>query len=142
MARAPIDQIDAAQVPAGVAQMDLIESPIPGRDLEALALETHRAVGTALLALDLDAERRAQLVAPRTLAPDVGAGEVALHRRLRKLTVDGAMIFLGHPGLGREVQLLERETGLPFEHGQQPSLDAAPDIFLLTVHKGSQLHPS
>jgi hypothetical protein len=54
---ARIDQIDAAEVPAGIAQMDLLETAIPGGDLEALAVQTHRAVGTALLALDLDAER-------------------------------------------------------------------------------------
>ncbi len=54
---ARIDQIDAAEVPAGIAQMQMLEAPIPGRDLEALALQTHRAVGAALLALDLDAER-------------------------------------------------------------------------------------
>jgi hypothetical protein len=45
--RAGIDQIDAAEVPAGVTQMDLIEAPIPGRDLEALAIETHCAVATS-----------------------------------------------------------------------------------------------
>jgi hypothetical protein len=79
---ARVDQIDAAEVPAGIAQMDVLETAIPGRDLEALAIETHRAVGTALLALDLDAERIAQLIAARALAGDVGAGEEALHRRL------------------------------------------------------------
>ncbi len=53
---ARVDQIDAAEVPAGIAQMDVLETTIPGRDLEALTVETHRAVGAALLALDLDAE--------------------------------------------------------------------------------------
>jgi hypothetical protein len=65
-------EIDAAEVPAGIAQMDFIETPIAGRDLQALAIKTHRAVGAALLALDLDAEGRAQLIAPGALAPDVG----------------------------------------------------------------------
>jgi len=37
--------------------MEVLEAPIAGRDLEALTLQTHRAVGAALLAFDLDAER-------------------------------------------------------------------------------------
>src|ERR1700682_2803839 len=114
--------------------MDVIETPISGRDLEALAIETYRTVGTALLALDLDAEGGAQRIAPRTFASDVRAGQIPLHRRRTELTMHGAVIFLGHPRLGRDVQLLERESGLPFEHGQKASLHATPDIFLLTVH--------
>lgn len=51
-----IDQIDAAEAPAHIAQMDVIQMSIPGGDIEAPAIETHGAVGTALLALDLDAE--------------------------------------------------------------------------------------
>src|SRR5665213_526368 len=104
--------------------MDLIETPIPGRDLEALAIQTDRAVGAALLALDLDTERGAQLLAAGTLAPDVGACEVALHRRRAELAVHGAVVFLGHPGLGRDVELFEREVRFAFEHGEQPSFDA------------------
>ena len=90
--------------------MDIIDAPIAGRDLEALAIETHRAVGTTLLSLHLDAERRAQFIAPGALAPDVGPGEVALQGPLPQFTVLGAMVFLSDPGLGGEVQLLERET--------------------------------
>ena len=93
--------------------MDVLETPIPGRDLEALAVQTDRAVGAALLALDLDAERSAQRIAARALAPDVRAGEVALQRRGAELAVHGAVVFLGHPGLGGEVQLLEGELASP-----------------------------
>ena len=65
--------------------MDFIETPIAGRDLEALAIETHRAVGAALLALDLDAEGRAQLIAPGALAPDVGASSSVWRVQTRSL---------------------------------------------------------
>src|SRR5665213_791469 len=113
--------------------MDVIETAIAGWDLEALAVQTHRAVGTALLALGLDAKGGAQLIAPRALASNVGAGEIALHRCGAQLAVHGAVIFLGHPGLSRDVQLLEREVRFAFEHGEQAPLDAAPYIFLLTI---------
>src|SRR6267142_7131517 len=113
--------------------MDLIETAIPGRDLEALTVKTHRAVGAALLALDLDTERGAQLLAAGTLAPDVGTREVALHRCGAELTMHGAVIVLDHPRLGRHVQLLKREIGFPFEHRKEASLDATPDIFLLAI---------
>jgi len=46
------------------------------------------------------------------------------------------MIFPGSPGLGREVQLLERETHFPFEHGEQASFDSAPDISCLPLTCG------
>ena len=113
--------------------MDLIETAIAGWDLEALAGETDRAIGAALLALDLDTKGGAQLFAPGALAPDVGAGQIALHRCRTQFTVHGAVIFLGHPGLGRDVELLEREALFAFEHGQEATLDAAPEIFLLAI---------
>src|SRR5260370_41639243 len=125
--------MDAAEVPARITQMDVIKTSMPGRDLEALAVETDGAVGAALLAFDLDAERGTQVIASRALATDVGAGQEPLHRRLAEFTMHGAVIFLGHPRLGRDVQLLEREIGFPFQHGEQPTLDATPDIFLLPI---------
>src|SRR5258708_14306959 len=109
--------------------MDVIKTAIAGRDLEALAVETHRAIGTALLALDLDPERGAQLLAPGALAPDVGAGEEALHRSFSELAVYGAVIFLGDPGLGRHVQLLDREVLFAFQHRQHAPLAQTPSIF-------------
>ena len=45
----------------------------------------------------------------------------------------GAVIFLGDPGLGGEVQLLKRKVRLAFEHGEQAPLDATPEVFLLAV---------
>lgn len=64
---------------------------------------------------------------------DVGARKEALHRCFTQFTVHGAVIFLGDPGLGGEVQLFEGESGLAFEHGEEASLDAAPQVFLLAV---------
>src|SRR6185437_10453386 len=79
-AGASLDQVHAAQVPAGIAQVNLAQVPVAGRDLEALGLQAHRAVGAALAAFDLDAERGAQRLAPGALAGDVRACEVALER--------------------------------------------------------------
>ena len=45
----------------------------------------------------------------------------------------GAVIFLGDPGLGGEVQLFEGEIGLPFEHGEEAPFNAAPEVFLLAI---------
>ena len=98
--------------------MHLAQEPQPRGELEALAFEADRAVGAALLALDLDAEGGTQLIAARAGAPDVGPGKIALHWRGAELAVHGAVIFLGDPGLSRPIQLLEREVRLAFEHGQ------------------------
>src|SRR6185437_14408938 len=79
-AGAGLDQVHAAQVPTRVAQVNLAQVPTAGGDLEALTGKAHRAVGAALAAFDLDAERGAQRLAPGALAGDVRACEVALER--------------------------------------------------------------
>ena len=80
-AAARIDQVDAAEVPAGIAQMDLSEVTIAGGDLEALAVETDGAVRATLPALDFDAKGGAQVITAGALAPDVGPGQIALQGR-------------------------------------------------------------
>src|SRR5487761_492817 len=96
--------------------------PITGGDLEALVLESDRAVGAALAALDLNAEHRAQCLAPGALSADIGAGQVPLERGTADLVVLGAIVFLGHPGAGGEVELIEREVWFALEHRQQSPL--------------------
>ncbi len=63
---------------------------------------------------------------PGQSAGDAGSGKVALQWGLAEFTVDGAVILLGDPGLGGEVQLLEGEVLLAFEHGEQAPFDATP----------------
>src|SRR5487761_633704 len=97
--------------------------PVPGGDLEALVLESDRSVGAALTALDLDPERHAQGLAPGALSADIGAGHIPLERGTADLLVLGAIVFLGHPGAGGEVELIECKIWLALEHRQQSPFD-------------------
>src|SRR5512146_3485380 len=110
--------------------------PITGGDLEALVLESDRAVGAALTALDLDAERGAQCLTRGALTSDIVAGEIPLKRWATDLLMPGAIVFLGHPGKSGEIELIEREVWLTLEHRQQSSLDLGPPRLLLSVHMG------
>src|SRR5215469_1312773 len=97
--------------------------PVTRGDLEALVLESDRAVGAALPALDLDAEGGAQCLAAGALPSGIGAGQIPLERGAADLVMFGAIVFLRHPGKGCEIELLKCQVGLALEHRQQSSLD-------------------
>src|SRR6185437_13732431 len=114
-------------------QMQVREMSITGGDLEALTLEAYGAIGAALSAFDLDAERCAQRIAPRGLTCHGGACQIPIERCRADLAVHRAVVLLGDPRLSSEVQLIEREVGLPFEHREQPAFDPRPEVLLLAV---------
>ncbi len=62
---------------------------------------------------------------------------MATQRRDADLGVHRAVVFLLDPGLGHLVEPIQREGLLSLEHGHQPSLDAAPERFLLGVLMGA-----
>lgn len=107
---ARIDQIDTAQVPAGVAQMHALEVAIARGDLEAPAGQAHGAIAAAQAASALDAKGAQQFGRRGTGTREVGAGEIARQRRLSDLGVVGAMVFLLDPGLGG---FIEQGEGQP-----------------------------
>jgi hypothetical protein len=55
--------------------------PITRGYLQALTFEADGTIGAALAAFDFDAEGRAQCFASRTLACNVGTGQIPLERR-------------------------------------------------------------
>lgn len=59
--RARFHQIDPGQIPAGIAQGNLREGAVAGRDLEALTVQIHRAIRAPLPPLYFDAEGTRQL---------------------------------------------------------------------------------
>lgn len=63
---AEIDHVDAGEVPAGDAQVELPQVAPRRRHLVAHAFHRHRGVGPADLAADVDAEGRLQDGAVRT----------------------------------------------------------------------------
>ena len=110
---------------------------IPCGDLEAAALQAEGAVGSARAALDLDAEGVAQRRAAGARACHGRTGKMATQRRDADLGVHRAVVFLLDPGLGCLVEPIQREGLLALEHGHQPTLDAAPERFLLRVLIGA-----
>ena len=75
----------------------------------------------------------AQGIGTGRFAADAGAAQIAVEGRLANLGVDLALVFLLDPRLGRGVEQVERELGLPLEHGQEAALDLSPERFLLSV---------
>jgi len=133
---ARIDQVDQAQVPAGITQLNVGQLAVLGRYLKALPGQAERSVGAALAARHLDAKRLCQGRRARALARNVGAAEVALERRGADLRMVGAVVFLLHPGLGGLVEQFQRQGLVAFEHGHQAPFDTAPEGFLLGVLVG------
>jgi hypothetical protein len=131
-----IDEIDPGQVPARVAQVHHGQRVVARRDLEALPVQGHGAVGAPLAPWHLDAERVGERRGCGTVAAHVGAGQIARERRGADLAVQRAVILLLDPGLGRLVEQFQRERRLALEHGHQPPLDAAPEGLLLGVLVG------
>ena len=132
-ADARIDQVDLGEIPARVAQADLLEVAVSAGDLEAHAVQREGAVGSALAAMLADTEGPAQGQRLGTGARDVGTGQVALQRRRLEFGVFLVVVFLLDPGLRGEVQLLQGEVRLTFEHGHQPGLELSPEAFLLGI---------
>src|SRR5690606_37925731 len=109
------------------------EMTIAARHFEAATLERERAVGAALRAGDLAAERTAQRFAPRTLPADVLACNVPLERRAANLAMPATVVLALDPRLRRLVQPIERKIGAAFKHRHQARLDQIPERLLLAV---------
>ena len=132
-AAAGIDQVDCAQVPARVAQVHLFQLPVAARDLEALALQAHRAVAAPLGAGDFHAEGCAQGLAVRAFTQHAGTLEEARQRGAAQFGVLTALVLLLDPGGGGAVEQFERELLHALEHGHQAALEQRPEVLLLTV---------
>ena len=81
-----------------------------------------------------NARRRASELG--ALAADGGAAQVAGERGLLDLGVLLALVLLLDPGLGGDVEQIERELGLALEHGQEAPFDLSPERLLLSVLLG------
>ena len=69
----------------------------------------------------------------RTGLGDILVIQKTVQGSLANLGVDLAVVFQFDPGLGRFIELVQRQIGDAFEHGQQPALDLAPKSLLLSV---------
>ena len=76
-----IDEVDLAQVPAGVPDPELAEMAVAAEDLEAPAREGEGAVAAPLRAGDLGTKGAAEVITAGAGAADVGPGQIALERR-------------------------------------------------------------
>lgn len=128
-----VDEIDEAQVPAGVAQVDQRQVPIAGGDFEALAFQHHGAVGAPLAAGDLQPEGPGQILGRGTGPAHGGLLEVPVQGRRLDLAMERPVVFLLDPGLGGEIQGLQGEVLLSLEHRHQAGFHAGPEELLLAV---------
>ena len=131
--RARFHQIDLGQIPAGIAQGDLREGAVAGRNLEALALQTHRAVRAPLPPPDFDAEGTGQLGDGRAFPGDTVTLQIAGQRGSADLAMAGTMILPLYPGLRRPVQGTQGQPLFALQHGQQATFDLAPEALLLPI---------
>ena len=99
-----VDQVDSAEVPAGVAHGHFAEVAVPSRNLEPHALERDRAIALTLTPLGFQAKRVAKRLARRALAEHVRRLGETLDRRAGGLAVHGAVVLDFHPRLGRFVE--------------------------------------
>ena len=134
---ARVDQVDPAQVPAGVAHGQFAEVTVPCRDLEAHALQRDRAIALTLSPPGFQAKRIPKRLARRARAEHVGRLGEALDRRAGGLAVHRAVVLDLHPRLGRFVEELERQLGDAVEHRHQPALERPPERLLLAVLVGA-----
>jgi len=70
-----IDQLHGTEVPAGIADRGLFQVAVTAGDLEALAIQSHGAVTTALLTLHGAPEGLAQGLSVRAVTPYLGGIE-------------------------------------------------------------------
>src|SRR3970282_2181146 len=129
-AGARIDQIDAGEIPARVANRYAFDVAIARGDLEGPAGQASSAIGASWAACDLDAKRAQQFSGAGTGARDIGAGQIARQRGLTDLGVLSAVVLLLDPGLGPQGEPIEREGGPAFHERPQAAFDAAPEGLL------------
>ena|SRR5437879_9803484 len=108
--------------------------PVAIGDLEAAALDDDRAVALSLRARVGARERQPQYITARTIARDGRTGEETGDRRCADLAVVLGVVVLLGPSLRRRVEDGESEIGHMLQHGDQATLDRAPECFLLGVH--------
>ena len=96
-------------------------------------MEADGAVRAPLAAHHFDAESCGQRRRRRTWPRHVGAGQIVGQRRGVDFRVARAVILLLAPGLGRQIQLINGETGFAFQHRHQTSFDPAPEGLLFSV---------
>ena len=95
LAGALIDEMDLAQIPAGVAHLDAAQMPVAVGHLEAAALDDDRAVAlraACACSVRVKASRSASLSGHGRM--HLGAGQEARERRLADLGVHGAVVFV------------------------------------------------
>jgi len=136
-AGAPVDELDARQIPARDAEPELEQRAIDRGHLEAHALDRDGAVAPSLRARDLHAEGAPEGFGAGTVAADVRALEVTLERGHLDLGVDRAVILLLDPRLRRGVEQVEREVRDTFEHGHEAALDQGPEVLLFGILFGA-----
>ena len=137
MAGTLIDEMDEAEIPAGVADLDAVEMSITVRHLEAAALDDDGAVALLVGAMSAAREGEAQRVAIGTRPRDIGPGKKARDRCLADLSMGFAVVLVLGPGLGGLVQEAQGEVRHVLQHGDQPALDRAPERLLLGVLIGA-----
>src|SRR5262249_60555223 len=121
-AGAPVDELDARQVPARDAEPEVAQGAVGRGDLEAHALHRDGAVTRSLRACDLHAEGAPEGFGVRTVPADIRSFEVTLDRGLAELGVDRTVILLLDPRLCRGIEQVEGEVRDPFEHRHAAAL--------------------
>src|SRR5262249_54140198 len=96
---------------------------VAGRELEAHAVDAHRAVALPLRAMLLGHEYQAERVARGARAADVRPGEEAREWCLAGLGVDSSVVLELAPGRRRLVERRQCHVGAVLQHREQPSLD-------------------
>lgn len=103
------------------------------RKLEAAAVERKRAVGSALGASDFHAKGLAQELRGRGFAADVRTCAIAFERRATKLGMACLMVLALDPGMSCAIEQIEGELAYPFQHGDHPTFNVAPNALLLPI---------
>ena len=93
LAGALVDEVDEAEIPAGVADFDAREMPVAVRHLEAAALDNNRAVALPLRATIGSREGQPQRIAVGAGSRYLGPGKEACDRRLADLGMDLAVVL-------------------------------------------------
>ena len=108
----PVDQIDPAEIPTGVAHADLAEVTVPCRNLEAHPLQRNCAIALPLAPLGFQAKGVAKRFAGGARTEHIRPLEAAQPASTKFRGARRGLLDF-HPGLGRFVEQLERQLGQP-----------------------------
>ena len=133
LASAFVDEVDEAEIPTGVADLDAGEMAVAVWNLEAAPLDDDSAVAFALHAVIGAGEGEAQRVAVGARPRHLRTREEARDGGLADLGVDLAVVLVLDPGLRRFVEGGKREIRHVLQHGDEPALDWAPERLLLGI---------